>query len=131
MVVRKLMTNLEIYNHASALLESFENLAEVTMPVKVHFYFQKNMDTVVNIARELEKNRTDILSKYGTLQADGTSYTFSDDKVEAVNKDITDLFAIEQEVKINVIPLEWLEDMELTAKQVNAFTFMLQDEEEE
>ena len=44
-----------------------------------------------------------------------------------------DLFSLEQEVKIHVIPMEWIEDIELTAKQVNAFSFMfdMDDKEEE
>lgn len=131
MVIRKMMSNLDIYNHANALLESFENMADIVMPVKVHFYFQKNMNVIVDIAKDLEASRTDILKKYGTLAEDGLSYNFEPDVVEKVNQDINDLFTIEQEIKINVIPLEWLDNMELSAKQVNAFSFMIEGMEEE
>lgn len=131
MVIRKMMSNLDIYNHANALLESFENMADIVMPVKVHFYFQKNMTAIVDIAKELESSRTGILQKYGTLSEDGMSYNFEPDVVDKVNQDINDLFSVEQEIKINVIPLEWLDNMELSAKQVSAFSFMIEGMEEE
>lgn len=133
MVIRKNMTNNEIYNHANNLLSAFEDLADLSLPVKVHFYFQKNMDIVIKMAQDIEKSRTDILNKYGTLDEETQNYKFDNDVVEKVNQDIIDLFSLEQEVKIHVIPMEWIEDMELTAKQVNAFSFMLglDDVEEE
>lgn len=133
MVIRKLMTNNDIYNHANNLLSAFEDVANLSLPVKVHFYFQKNMDFVVKMAQDIEKSRTEILDKYGTLDQETQTYKFEEADVEKVNQDMMDLFSLEQEVKIHVIPMEWIEDMELTAKQVNAFSFMfdMDDEEEE
>ena len=133
MVIRKLMTNNDIYNHANNLLGAFEDVANLSLPVKVHFYFQKNMDFVVKMAQDIEKSRTEILNKYGTLDQETQTYKFEEVDVEKVNQDMMDLFSLEQEVKIHVIPMEWIEDMELTAKQVNAFSFMfdMDDEEEE
>lgn len=133
MVIRKLMTNNDIYNHANNLLGAFEDVANLSLPVKVHFYFQKNMDFVVKMAQDIEKSRTEILNKYGTLDQETQTYKFEEADVEKVNQDMMDLFSLEQEVKIHVIPMEWIEDMELTAKQVNAFSFMfdMDDEEEE
>ena len=131
MVIRKNMTNNEIYNHANNLLSAFEDLANLSLPVKVHFYFQKNMDNIVAMAQDIEKSRTDILNKYGTFDEESKGYKFSNEVVEQVNQDIIDLFSLEQEVKIYVIPMSWIENMELTAKQVNAFSFMLEFDEEE
>ena len=37
----------------------------------------------------------------------------------------------EQEVKVYMLPLEWLEEVELNSKQVQAFSFMLECEDEE
>lgn len=131
MVIRKNMTNAEIFNLATNLLEAFENIATLSLPVKVHFYFQKNMTSVIEMAQELEKERNKILEKYGTLDEETQSYKFEADEAEKVNKDISDLFSLEQEVKVHIIPMEWVEDLEFTAKQVNAFSFMLDLEEEE
>ena len=131
MVIRKIMTNNEIYTHATNLLGAFENIAELKMPVKVHFYFQKNMDNIVNMAQDIEKSRNEILQKYGTIDEETHNYKFADEDMDKVNSDITDLFSLEQEVKNYVIPMEWVEDMELTAKQVVAFSFMIEEETEE
>ena len=131
MVIRKTMTNNEIYVYATNLLEAFENIAELKMPVKVHFYFQKNMDTIVAMAQDIEKSRNEVLQKYGTLDEETHNYKFADEDMDKVNSDITDLFSLEQEVKVHVIPMEWVENMELTAKQVAAFSFMFEEETEE
>lgn len=131
MVIRKTMTNNEIYAHATNLLEAFENIAELKMPVKVHFYFQKNMDSIVSMAQDIEKSRNEILQKYGTLDEETNNYKFADENIDKVNSDVADLFSLEQEVKIHVIPMEWVENMELTAKQVASFSFMFEEETEE
>jgi len=131
MVIRKNMSNNEIYTHASNLLGAFEDVAELKMPVKVHFYFQKNMDNIVAMAQDIEKSRNELLQKYGTLDEETQNYKFADEDIEKVNHDITDLFSLEQEVKIHVIPIEWVENMELTAKQVSAFSFMFDEFDEE
>lgn len=117
MISRKMMTNLEIYNKANSLLSTFENIENISLPVKVHFYFQKNMETLVNMARELEQQRINILNR------------LKDKDMEEKNKSITDLFSLEQEVKYYTFPIEWLENIELTAKQVQAFSFMIEEEE--
>ena len=130
MVIRKNMTNEEIYMHATALNAAFEEMSNVVMPVKVHFYFQKNMTHIISMAQDLEKARMDIMQKYGTLDEETHTYKFEEDKVAQANQDIIDLFSVEQEVKINAIPLEWLDNLELTAQQINAFSFMIADEEE-
>ena len=131
MVIRKMMTNNEIYTHANNLLGECEDIASLSLPVKVHFYFQKNIDEIVKMAQEIDKSRTEILNKYGTLNSETQTYSFEEEVVEKVNQDIAELFSLEQEVKIHMIPMHWVEDMELTAKQVNAFSFMLEFEEEE
>ena len=130
MVIRKNMTNEEIYMHATALNAAFEEMSNVVMPVKVHFYFQKNMTNIISMAQDLERARMDIMQKYGTLDEETHTYKFEEDKVAQANQDIIDLFSVEQEVKINLIPLEWLDNLELTAQQINAFSFMIADEEE-
>ena len=55
MVVRKMMKNTEIYNIASALVNLYNQMAENNMkfPVKVNFYFSKNMKALVDMAQEL------------------------------------------------------------------------------
>ena len=132
MVVRKLLTNNNIYNYADNLLNSFKSMSDKSLPVKVHFYLQKNMDELVEIARSIEQSRYELFNKYGTLNTETGKYEFDTDKIELINKELRELFNLEQEVKIYMIPMKWVEDIELTATQVNAISFMLDlDEEEE
>lgn len=130
-MIRKIMTNGEIYNIALNLTNTFSNMADLKLPVKVHFYFQKNMNSIVEMGKDIDNSRMEIIQKYGTLDEEKQVYNFAEDKAEQANKDITDLFSLEQEVKIYTFPLEWLDGIDLTASQVSAFTFMLDDIEEE
>lgn len=129
MVIRKNMTNEQIYTYATELLKAFDDMANLSLPVKVAFYLQKNMDSIVEMGRDIEKNRTEILAKHGTLNEETQNYEFEADKIETVNQEILDLLALEQEVKYNAIPLEWLEDVKLTNAQVSAFSYMISEEE--
>lgn len=129
MVQRKMMQNLEIYNLANALLDNFQNM-DMTLPVKVNFYFQKNMTTIIEMAQELDKSRMAIFEKYGIRDDESGQYKFDPDDVEVVNKELTDLFTLEQEVKLNMLKLEWFDNVELSAQQVAAISFMIEDEDE-
>ena len=129
MVKIKMMKNSEIYSLGNALLEYMQE--ELALPVKIKFYLQKNMNKVISLAREIEQSRTEILNKYGTLNEDGTSYHFEDDKIAEAQKELNDLFELEQEVKVNMLELDWFDSVELSNEQVNAIMFMINDEEEE
>lgn len=124
----KTMTNLEIYAYADALVNAFKE--EVTLPVKVNFYLQKNMTRMIEAGKEIEKTRVEIIQKYGTPTEDGQNIEVPVDSVEIVNKELEDLFALEQEIKVNEIALEAFDGIELTSSQVAAIAFMIKDEEE-
>ena len=132
MVIRKTMSNIEIYNTADALVELFSNMSEsnVQLPVKVNFYFQKNMNALVAMAKELEEERTNIIIKYGTPDPeDPDRVTLAPEKLDEANKELNDLFGLEQEVAVNAIELDWFEGINMTPQQVVAITFMIKDEE--
>lgn len=128
MMMSKTMTNLEIYAYADALVNAFKE--EVTLPVKVNFYLQKNMTRMIEAGKEVEKTRVEIIQKYGTPTEDGQNIEVPADNVEIVNKELEDLFALEQEIKVNEIALEAFDGIELTSSQVAAIAFMIKDEEE-
>lgn len=126
--ITKNMSNIDIYNTASGLLEAFKE--EMNLPVKVNFYLQKNMNNIVDMAKDIDKTRMEIMQKYGTPDEDGTNYTFTEDIVDTVNKELADLFSLEQEVKINLIELDWFGSLELSSVQMSAIMFMIKEEEE-
>lgn len=128
-MIRRNMTNNEIYSIALALTESVAN-ENLTLPIKVNFYLQKNITTVMAIAEDLEKSRNDLLSRYGKLDPEKGTYSFEEDKLETANKELTDLFNLTQEVPIYEISLEDFGDVQLTAQQIKAISYMIKDEEE-
>lgn len=127
-MANKTMTNLEIYAYANALMDAFKE--DITLPVKVNFYLQKNMTRMIEAGKEIEKTRMDIIQKYGTPTEDGQNIEVSADMVETVNKELEDLFALEQEIKVNEIALDAFDGIDLTSAQVAAISFMIKDEEE-
>lgn len=127
-MANKTMTNLEIYAYADALMNAFKE--EITLPVKVNFYLQKNMTRMIEAGKEVEKARMEIIQKYGTPTEDGQNIEVSADMVETVNKELEDLFALEQEIKVNEIALDAFDGIDLTSAQVAAIAFMIKDEEE-
>jgi|GEM_PF-3242320 len=130
MLIRKEMANIEIYNIANALLEVFNE--DVHLPVKVNFYLQKNIGRMVEMAKDIDKARMEIVRKYGEpLEEDPNQFKIDPEKVDDANKEIQDLFSLKQEVKINTILLEAFDDVDLTSQQVGAIMFMIQDDEED
>lgn len=132
MVIRKTMSNIEIYNTATALSELFNDMVtkEMKLPVKVNFYFQKNMNALVTMAQELDQEKNNIVLKYGTVDTeDPNKVNLSPDVLDDANKELADLFALEQEVAVNVIELDWFDGIEMTPQQLAAITFMIKDEE--
>ncbi len=127
MAITKSMSNVDIYNTASMLLEAFKE--DMSLPVKVNFYLQKNMTAIVDLAKDIDKTRMEIIQKYGNLDEESGNYTFEEDVVETVNKELEDLFSLEQDVKINLIDIDWFGSVELSAAQTAAIMYMIKEEE--
>lgn len=118
------MNNGMIYQYALALNEAL-NDNNLQMPVAVIFSIEKNKQTLMTIAQDIEKYRMDIIKKYGE-EVNG-NYNVPQDKIEIANKELQDLFSIEQEVNIYKFNIEDLGDIKLTSNQMNAILFMIED----
>lgn len=131
MITKELYTNIDIYNKATALIEAFntQDSSSLNYPVKINFYLQKNMNTLINLAREIEQKRIEIVQKFGTKKEDSDEYTIPEDKVAEASQELQDFFDLEQEVPINMMKLEWFDKIDMTAAQVNAISFMIEEEE--
>ena len=128
-MVRKNMKNSEIYSIGVQLAQYVTKL-NLSLPVKVNFYLQKNITALMAMATELEQSRNDILSKYGVLDPEQGNYTFEDDdKLAQANSELVDLFELEQEVPIYEINLEDFGNAELDTNQVQAISYMIREEE--
>ena len=118
------MNNGIIYQYALTLNEAL-NDNDLQMPVAVIFSIEKNKQTLMAVAQDVEKYRMDIIKKYGE-EVDG-NYNVPQDKIEIANKELQDLFSIEQEVNIYKFNIEDLGDIKLTSNQMNAILFMIED----
>ena len=118
------MNNGMIYQYALTLNEAL-NDNDLQMPVAVIFSIEKNKQTLMAVAQDVEKYRMDIIKKYGE-EVDG-NYNVPQDKIEIANKELKDLFSIEQEVNIYKFNIEDLGDIKLTSNQRNAILFMIED----
>ena len=127
-MVRKNMTNNEIYSIGVQLAQHVVNL-NLSLPVKVNFYLQKNINVLMAMATELEKTRNEILDKYGIFDEETGSYQFEDDKLQIANEELAGLFECEQEVPIYEISLDDFGNAELDSKQVQAISYMIKEEE--
>ena len=118
------MNNGMIYQYALMLNEAL-NDNDLQIPVAVLFSIEKNKQTLMAVAQDVEKYRMDIIKKYGE-EVDG-NYNVPQDKIEIANKELQDLFSIEQEVNIYKFNIEDLGDIKLTSNQMNAILFMIED----
>ena len=118
------MNNGMIYQYALTLNEVL-NDNDLQMPVAVIFSIEKNKQTLMAVAQDVEKYRMDIIKKYGE-EVDG-NYNVPQDKIEIANKELQDLFSIEQEINIYKFNIEDLGDIKLTSNQMNAILFMIED----
>jgi hypothetical protein len=81
------------------------------------------------MAQEIDKERLAIFDKYGTRSEDG-QYQFDPENTATINAALNDLFSLEQEVKVNLIELDWFANIELTGAQVAALAYMIKEEDE-
>lgn len=123
------LTNLEIYTTAQALMENITT--DMNLPVKVGFYIQKNMKKMTELAQEIEKSRMEIFDKYGEKDEENNQYKFDKSVQEQVQKELNDLFGLTQDVKTNMLELNWFDDIDLNANQIAAISYMIADDEDE
>ena len=121
------LTNNKIYDYANALVGAFSD-PDLRLPVKVNFYLTKNKVTLVELAKDIEKARTEIIRKFSTLNEDTNQYEVPTDKTDEAMKEINELFGLEQDVNIYTIKFEDIgEKMMMSTAQMEALLFMIED----
>ena len=129
-VMMTTLTNNEIYNYANALAQEFGQESEVKFPIKVNFYLQKNLQVLISLAQDIEKERVAIAQEFGTLNEETQQYEIPNENITAASNKLNDLFNLTQEVQIYKVGLDAFNDMDLTSNQMQALLFMIKDEEE-
>lgn len=120
-------TNNKIYQIASDITN---NLKEINayIPAKANFFLQKNINTIINAAQEIENSRLEIVKHYGILNEETQQYTILDEKMNDAIAELEELFNIEQELEIKTFSIEALGTAEFTSAQMQAIMFMISEE---
>ena len=84
------LTNNEIYMYTRQLMDAFQD-GEQKLPIKINFYLQKNKNTLLGLAQDIEKARLEIAQNYGTLDEAGEQYVIPNDKLAEASKELEDL----------------------------------------
>lgn len=120
------LTNTQIYNYANNLFGAFDD-REQKLPIKISFYLQKNKNTLLQLAQDIETSRIEIAKTYGTLDEETSQYIIPPEKMEDANKELNDLFSLEQDVQIYTINIDNLsDDITITTAQMEAIMFMIE-----
>lgn len=119
-------TNEQIYQMANELLQAFDN-SDIYIPARANFSIQKNTEAFAAAAKEIEKTRLGVAQHYGEPNETGDSYIIPADKLEEANKELMDLFTMEQDIDIKTFSIETLGDVKLTSAQMHAIMFMIED----
>lgn len=120
------LNNNQIYSYATQLNNIFSN-CDIKMPVRINFFLQKNIQTIAAAGQEIEQARINIAKEFGTLNEEGTSYNVPAENMAAVNKELNDLFNIEQDLNIHIFKLDEFDGIELTYQQLQAIMFMIEE----
>ena len=120
------LTNITIYNLAKTLIKVFQDSNQY-LPIKLNFFIQRNKKTLLDSAQGIDEARLAILQHYGTYNPQTNEYTIPPESLDIVNKELEDLFTLEQEINIHMVKIEDIpEDISLTTGQMEAIMFMIE-----
>lgn len=120
------LTNYQIFEYMQNLFNIIEN-DNLYIPVKANFLIQKNIKIIAAAGEEIEKSRLQVAQHYGVLDSEKNQYIIPQDKIAEANKEINDLFSIEQDLDIKTFKLDDLGKAEFTPKQMQAIMFMVEE----
>ena len=119
------LTNNQIYNLAIEIQKNFQDNSQ-KLPVKINFYLQKNKNVLLELARDIENARAEIVNNYGNYNEETDVYVIPPEKMEIATKELEDLFSLKQDVQIYVVNIDdFPNDLSFTQAQMEAIMFMI------
>lgn len=120
------MKNKDIYEYGQKL--SIFNNCNIKMPVRINFYLQKNIQLIQQALGEIEHARLSIGAQFGSLNETQNGYDIPSENIVEANKELNDLFNLEQEIPIHKFKLSEFDGIELTYQQMSAIMFMVEED---
>ena len=118
--------NEQIYQ-LNILITNNLNELNIYLPAKVNFFMQKNIKLIAAAASEIEEARLRIAQHYGELDENTNMFSFSENNIDLVNRELQELLSIEQELDIKTFSIELIEEIKFTPAQMQAIMFMIED----
>lgn len=123
--MKRLFTNGELYSLSQNLIEN--PIKEDTyIPIKLNFYIQKNIETIMSEYQKIEKHRINIVKHYGEFD-DKCQITIPQDKIMEVNAELDTLSEIKQEVDLHMLTLDDIQDLQLSTGELKSIMFMIEE----
>lgn len=122
------LKNQEIYNIALKISNIFNSSCFIELPIKINFYFSKNKKLLLELGKEIEDMKSNILLQYGEYNKETEQYIIQPDNIYQAQKELDDLFNLEQEINIYKVNIEdFPKDLKLTPDEMDALMFMIED----
>ena len=118
--------NEQIYQ-LNILITNNLNELNIYLPAKVNFFMQKNIKLIAAAASEIEEARLRIAQHYGELDENTNMFSFSENNIDIVNKELQELLSIEQDLDIKTFSIDLIEELKFTPAQMQAIMFMIED----
>ena len=119
------LTNNQIYEYGQKLAIFANN--NLKMPVRINFYLQKNIQLITRTAEEVETARLGLAAQYGEPNETNTGFDIPTENIQIINKELSNLFSLEQDLNIHVFKLKDFDGIELTYQQMSAIIFMIEE----
>lgn len=120
------MKNKQIYEYGKNLA-IFDNF-NLSMPVRISFYLQKNISLIKQANTDIEMARMNIGKTFGTINNNGTGYNIPPEKIPDANKELEDLFNLEQDLNLHMFKLDDFDGIDLSYQELSAIMFMIEEE---
>ena len=121
-------SNQDIYTACIGLNNLIQQ--NLTLPIKVNFFLDKNYKILSNLAEEIESTRRAICEKYGKLNENKNVYECENkEDQEKANEELQELANIEQEFEIHMIPLKDFGNIDISIQQMQAISFMIAEDD--
>ena len=122
------ITNKQIWKYSNLLNEAFSEGKNAIFPIKLAYIIEFNKSVLYQKYELIERSRMAVGKKYGVLDENNEGYKISSENLEKAEKELEQLFEIEQMVDIMKIPLKDLENCDISLKQMEALLFMIEEE---
>ena len=118
-------TNAQIYELLNKLDKAFTE-DNIYFPVRFNYYFVRNASKLEEQVKNIDLARNVIINHYATVKGDKYQFSSQED-LDKANKEINELFTLEQELQIDMVDLAIIEEMQLTVDQMEAIMLMIKE----